>query len=626
LVELAALSDPTLLPQAVASALDVHEQPARPLIQTLIDFLRSRELLLVLDNCEHLAGACAHFTNSVLQACPKLSILVTSREVLEIDGEQVLLVPPLAAPNPAHLPPLPELSQYDAVRLFVESSTRIQSQFALTGDNALAITQICYRLDGIPLAIELATRVSHVTTQHIADQLDQRFRLLTGGVRTALPQHKTLRATMDWSHSLLSRPERILFRRLSVFAGGWSCDAAEAVCADESLAAAAVPDVLTQLVHKSLIVIIEPVRYQMLETIREYAAEQLSTSGELGQTQSRHAQYFLTLATSGQTHLRGAEQLVWAKRFELEYNNLRTVLYWAQEHGQIEVGASLAAALTWFWEFYGYLREGRQWLEITLNALASHSDSMPLRAGALYALGVLASRQTDFVLAALCLEESLVLWQTLGDQPNTAEVTLYLGIVALTAGDIDQAIVRCTECITLFRKLGNPWSEALSMSNLGMATLVQGDLAQARVLFDTALAQLQAVGDQFFTGTILLSKGFLHALEGDHERAQETAYRAFQLINAAGDKLYLNYSIVLMANIAAARSLPQRAVRLLGISAMLTEVFGIPLPPLVQSIAGQAMAAAQSQLAESLFETVQAEGRAMTFEQAIEYALDLNDR
>jgi tetratricopeptide (TPR) repeat protein len=323
--------------------------------------------------------------------------------------------------------------------------------------------------------------------------------------------------------------------------------------------------------------------------------------------------------------LRGPEQLTWSKRFDLEHNNLRTVLRWAQEHGEIEVGASLAAALTWFWEFYGYLREGHQWLEITLNAMASRPVSAPRRAGVLYALGVLASRQTDFALAAQYLEESLALWRALGDQPNIAEVTLYLGIVALTAGDIDQAVVRCTQCVELFRELGNPWSEALSMGNLGLATLFQGDLARARVQFDRALAQLQAVGDQFFTGSILLSKGYLHMLEGDHERAQETAHRAFQLINVAGDKLYLNYSIVLMASVAAARSRPKRAVRLLGISAMLSEVFGVPLPPLVQTIVGQAMAVVQPQFAESRFEAVRAEGRAMTLEQAIEYALASDD-
>lgn len=621
LVELATLADPLLVTQAVALALEIHEQPSQPLLQTVIDFLKSRELLLLLDSCEHLVDACAHFVNAVLRSSPKLCVLATSREMLDIDGEQVLAVPPLTTPDVIHLPPLPSLAQYEAVRLFVDSATRIHSQFTLANENANAVAKICHRLDGIPLAIELAARVHHLTVDQVADQLDHRFELLTHGARTAWPQHKTLQAMMDWSHSVLSEEEQTLFRRLSVFANGWTLEAARIVCSDESLVPEAIPNLLTHLMRKSLIIETASGRYRMLETIREYACEQLSDIEELEQTQTRHAQFFLEFAVTGQARLRGPEQIAWSTHFELEHENLRTVFQWTRVRMNAEASASLAMALTGFWEYYGYLREGRLWLETTLSTMANQSTPAHLRAGVLYSLGVLAIRQTDFIFATQCLDQSLALWQALDNQPNVAEVMLYLGIIALTSGDLERAVTRFRECVNLFQQLDNPRSEALSVANLGLANLFQGDLAQARVLFNKALIQLQAVGDQFFAGSVLLGQGYLYLIEGDYIHAQETAHRAFEMLKVAGDKLYLNYGTVLMASVAAARSLAQRSIRLLGISRMISEVYGVPLPPLVQTLVDRIIATVRPQLDEALFDAELAEGHDMTLEEAFDYAL-----
>jgi predicted ATPase len=620
-VELAALSEPALVPQTVAAALDLREQAARPLRDLLSDYLRSREVLLVLDNCEHLVEACAQFVEFLLRACPGLCVLVTTRELLDIDGEQVLSLQPLATPNPSHLPSLAVLSQYEAVRLFIDRTMRARPQFALTGDNAFAIAKICHRLDGIPLAIELAARVKDMPEEQIAEQLDRRLQLLTSGSRTAWPQHKTLRATMDWSYSLLSERERRLFQRLSVFAGGWTLEAAEAVCVDELILVEEVPVLLTQLVNKSLVAANASGRYWLLETIREYASEKLSDAQEIETVRSRHTRFFSELAKAGQSTLRGPEQIVWSKRFVTELDNLRTAFHSAQERGDVEIYASLAVSLTWFWEWCGYLHEGRQWLEIALNATVTRPISSELLAGVLFGLGALALRQADFTLAAQFLEQSLVLQRTMDAQSSIAEIVLYLGNIGLTTGDFEQASACYKESATLFRRLGNPWGAALSIGNLGFVALFQRELAQAQVLFDEAMALLHAVGDWFFSGSILLGKGYVHLLQGEQERAEAITRDGLRMINEAGDRLFLNYGLVLMASIAAARQRPIRAARLLGISATFSEMFGVPLPPIVQAMVEQIVGVTQPQLDEASFGSALAEGRAMTLEQAIAYAL-----
>ncbi|HEY5983456.1 MAG TPA: adenylate/guanylate cyclase domain-containing protein [Anaerolineales bacterium] len=356
LVELSSVTDPELVLPAVANALGVREDQARPLMAALEDHLGTKSILLLLDNCEHLVDACARLADALLRACPNVKILVSSREALGIAGEVDYRVPSLALPDPLHLPSLEALSQFDSVRLFIDRATAVKSDFVVTNSNAPAVAQVCSRLDGIPLAIELAAaRVKGLSAEQIASRLDDRFRLLTGGSRTAIPRHQTLRAMIEWSYDLLSESERSLLRRLGVFIGDWTLEAAEAVCAGDDPSAHTtgaiqepeVLDLLLRLVDKSLIIADERAgqsRYRMLETIREFAREQLSTSGEEARLRARHLEFFLGFSEQAEAQLHGAEPLVWLDQLGEEYENLRAALEWARAAGSIQPAPRLAKA------------------------------------------------------------------------------------------------------------------------------------------------------------------------------------------------------------------------------------------------------------------------------------------
>ncbi len=370
LVELAALGDSALVPLAAASALGVAEQPGRPPIETVSDFLRPRSLVLVLDNCEHLLDACAVLADSLLRASRRLRVLATSRQALGMGGETAWRVPSLAMPDPARPATAEQLVSYEAARLFVERAKSALPTFGVTKDNAAAVAAVCWRLDGIPLAIELAAaRVGMLTVRQIEARLDDRYRLLTGGSRTVLPRHQTLRGLVDWSHDLLSEPERVLLRRLSVFAGGWTLEAAEAVCAFGAGEGSCddVLELLSELAAKSLVLADEQngqMRYRFLETIRQYGAERLRASGEEAVVRDRHLEWFLALAERGEPELRGPDQVRWLDRLEAEHDNLRAALAWSQLESSSEraraAGLRLAGALSWFWRVHSQFSEGRR--------------------------------------------------------------------------------------------------------------------------------------------------------------------------------------------------------------------------------------------------------------------------
>jgi len=375
LVELAGLGDPTLVPATVAAVLGVREQPGRPLVDTLAAALRGRRLLLVLDNCEHVVAACAALAQALLGAAPHLRLLATSRQSLGVAGEVDWRVPSLAAPDPRHPLPLEELAAYDAVQLFVERARGARPSFALTARNAAAVAQLCAGLDGIPLALELAAaRTKALAVEQLAARLDDRFRLLRGGSQLAAPRHQTLQAVVDWSYALLTPPERRLLRRLAVFAGGCTLEAAEAIGAGGGLKAAAVLDLLGQLVDKSLVVYeAEPAagagaaaesepRYHLLETVRQYAGEQLRASGEAAPVRDRHMAYFAALVEPAWLLRFGAES-AWCDRLERELDNLRTALAWSQQGAErrrpaeaasrLEAGLRLGGAIWLFWDCVG---------------------------------------------------------------------------------------------------------------------------------------------------------------------------------------------------------------------------------------------------------------------------------
>jgi predicted ATPase len=335
LVELAPHSDPELVPQAVASALSVREEPGRPLSETLSGYLEAREQLLVLDNCEHLVGACAELADALLRSCASLRILATSREALGVPGEALFAIPPLSLPDLRHLPAVKDLLHSEATVLFVERASAVKRDFALDESNAMAVAQVCYRLDGIPLAIELAAaRVKMLPVEQISTRLDNSLGLLTGGGRTALPRQRTLRATMDWGHELLPEDERVLFRRLSVFVGSFALDGAEVVGSDADPEPEDVFERLAHLVDKSLVSVVEQengkARYRLLETIRQYAREKLDESGEARFIRRRHAEHYLALAEQAKPELKGARQEEWLRRLESKHGNLGAALGWTR--------------------------------------------------------------------------------------------------------------------------------------------------------------------------------------------------------------------------------------------------------------------------------------------------------
>lgn len=409
LAEFAPIADPTLVPKIVASALNVPEQPGHNMTETLTDSLRRKTLLLVLDNCEHLLTDCAELTTALLRACPQVRILTTSREALGVPGETLWRVPSLSLPDAGQVPTVEDMVQCEAVRLFVDRAVATAPEFAITPKNASAIARICQRLDGIPLAIELAAaRVKVLAVDQIAARLDDRFRLLTGGSRIAVPRQQTLRATMDWSYGLLLEKERAVFRQLSVFAGGWALEAAEAVCVGKRIKKHAVLDLLAELVEKSLVEMETQdgeARYRFLETIRQYSWEKLVESKEAAAVRTRHRDWYLALAERAESELHGPQQGVWLERLESEHDNLRAALRWSKtEEGGAEAWLRLAGALHWFWNIRGHASEGRDWLE---GALSTKRDtSASVRARALCGAGILAWRQGDINRASMLLQEA----------------------------------------------------------------------------------------------------------------------------------------------------------------------------------------------------------------------------
>jgi non-specific serine/threonine protein kinase len=669
LVELAAISNPALVPQTIAASLGVREKQGQTLMDSLIDHLRTKKLLLVLDNCEHLIPACAQVAERFLRACPDLQILTTSRESLGISGESIWQVPPLWMPTAPKLPPLKILKQYEAVSLFVERALACQPEFVLTRQNAAAVAQVCQQLDGMPLAIELAAaRVRALSVQEIATRLGDRFALLTGGSRTAPARHQTLQAAMDWSFSLLAEPERILLRRLSVFAGGFTLEAAESVCADDPTsnggsrtASMEVLDLLTQLVEKSLVVA-QPstqTRYRLLETVREYGAAKLEAARELPTFQSRHRDYYLALAERAEPELRGAQQAAWLEQLEKEHGNLRASLEWSLRSKDTETGLRLAGALVRFWQFRGYLSEARQYLERILSQSSSASASA--RAKALNGTGIVMLMQGDYGPAKAYLEEALVLLRAQGDQKGIADVLHNLANVAWDQGDYAKVRALCAESLAIRQEIGDTLGIAASLTGLGNIAYALGDYAEAQVLFEKSLAHVKAIGDPLHIAITLHNLGNVAMKQGDYKRARTFHEESLAIKRELGDKLGIGYtlhslgeaafqlreydaastyfaeslsirhalgdkrsvalSLEAFAMLAIAQWQPERAAQLTGAAEALRESIGAPLAPAGRADYDHTVAAAREGLGEKAFASVWAEGRTMTLEQAIEYAL-----
>ncbi len=629
LVELAPLKETELVVQTVASALGVKEEAQRSLLETLTDFLKPKKLLLLLDNCEHLVGTCAQLMERLLQVCPNLWVLATSREGLRIAGEQIYRVPPLSVPNLTPLPSLGQLMQYESVRLFVDRARLVRPSFSVNDQNASAVAEICYRLDGIPLAIELAAAlVRGLTVEEIAQRLSDRFRLLTAGTRTALPKHQTLRAAIDWSYELLSRAERALFRRLSVFAGGWALEGAEAVGAGKlpegsEVRTEEVWGLMMGLIDKSLVVMEEGMgRYQMLETLREYGQERLQEAGEAEETRKKHLEFFLGLAERAEGELQGTQQREWLERLEKEQDNFRAALSYGLER-EPEKALKLAAALWRFWDIHSNFTEGRSWLERALEK--GMSAPAPVRAKALNRAGVMAWRQGDHAAAQALLEESLTLFRELGDQRGIANVLNYSGNIAWAQGDLERAKALHEESLAIRRALGDQGGIASSLGNLGNIAWAQGDYERAKVLYEECLALFRELGNQWGVANVLNNLGVVVRAQGDYGRARVLLEESLMLFRELGSQWGIANALEELAKLAGVKGQRERAVRLLGAAESLREAIGAPMYLPERSEYEQIVTELRFALGDEAFAVAWEEGRTMTLEQAIAYALEHPD-
>lgn len=537
LVELAALSDPTLVPQTAAAALGVREEPGRAPLVTMLDFLRPKEMLLILDNCEHLTAACAELVTALLRAGPRLKVLATSRERLGITGEASYTVPPLAVPDIRRAASAEKAIRFEAVRLFVERAALSQPGFSLTDENAPAVTQICRALDGIPLAIELAAaRVNVLSVAQIAQRLDDRFQLLRGGSRTALPRQQTLQATMDWSYDLLPPKERVLFQRLSVFAGGFALEAAEAICTGEDVDSGEALDLLTHLIDKSLVVVDQQgkaVRYRLLDTVKAYAHARLMESGEERGLQSRFRQWYLHLAERVEPMLSGSDER-WLDRLEAEHDNLRVALEGFLKNGEGEAALRLSAALFRFWHVRGYWTEGRRWLETALAD--SPGAPVGLRAKALSRAGSLAQSQGDYGRAHTLSEQSLAIQRELGDKHGILVSLNTLGNIAYHQGDYAAAREIHEESLAYGRDVGDKVGVATSLLNLAVVADHQGAYREAASLCSESLSIFRELGDKRGAAAALNLLGIIASDQGDYATAHQYYEESVVLHRELGDK------------------------------------------------------------------------------------------
>jgi non-specific serine/threonine protein kinase len=623
-VELASLADPAFVPHTVAAALDVPEQPTRPVTDTITDYLRTKTLLLLVDNCEHLHAACQRLIDHLLRECATVRVLATSREALGVDGESTYRVPSLRLPDSPHSLPAAQLAEYDAIRLFVDRAALAQLGFTLTERNAPAIAQICRRLDGMPLAIEFAAaRVRMLSAEQIAARLDDRFRLLTTARRQILPRQQTLRATMDWSYDLLSDPEQALLRRLSVFAGGWPFEAAEAVCAGDGVGAADILDLLTQLVDKSLVIAETyggEARYRLLETVRWYSAEKLQSAGEAAQVRRRHRDWFVALAEQAEPELRGLRQRLWVDRLEMEHDNLRAAYEWTmtEPEGRRE-GLRSATALFSFWRSIGYWSEGHECLE---QGLLSRGDVAPsIRAKALAHAALFAWRARKDERAIALAEEGLAVCKELGDKENGAVCLISLSNVASDRGDYEQAKRFAKECLSLSSGLENKYYNCCALIVLGGLARFQGNYDQAIALHERGLAMSRDRGYPVWSANALRHLGMDHLRRGAHGRAAEHFKQSLTLCKEVRNRWVPVECLYGLGGLACVAQQCERAARLFGAANQLRDALGYRSKPADQEFYDHHTATTRAGLQEAAFAAAWAEGQAMTLDQAIDYAL-----
>ena len=615
-IDLAPLTDSELISETILSSFGIPQQPGLTGWQQLKDYLKSKRLLLILDNCEHLIQACAEIANVLLANSTELTILATSREALGVPGELIWHVPSLSLPDAEQIGSIEALSQYEAVQLFIERAVLAQPHFQVTNDNAPAIAQICFRLDGIPLAIELAAaRVRALEVNQIHRRLDDRFRLLTGGSRTVLERHQTLRAALDWSYNLLSDDEKLLLDRLSIFAGGWTLDAAEDVCVGKNdIASYDIVELLTRLVDKSLTVL-DQSRYHMLETTRQYAYEKLVESGELEWIQSSHLKFFMNLAEEAETKLYGGEQAYYLEQLETEQGNLRSALKWGLGN-LTEAGFRLVNALWIFWFMHAHFVEGRQWYDKALSI--SKTASLYIQMRLLIAAASNAFGQYQFERTIELSEQSLILAREQQDTWGMGMSLHHLGSIAMLQGDYNQAQLLLEEGLifTHDRKSGN--LESLFLNELGQLAQAQGDPIKAREYQERALSLDQKQGNRWSCSYGFLHLALLAYQQSEYEEAKILLKQSLTLASEFNDKRIVSGGLELMGMIAIRQCELERAAVLISSAESIIESIGIAFIPEETNTINTL----RDQLVEANFEKHRTAGRLMTADQAIAFALE----
>lgn len=623
-VELAPLSEPGLVPQAVAAALRAREQPGRSLTDTLAGALHTKELLLVLDNCEHLIDETARLADALLGSCEGLRVLATSREALGVAGEIEWVVKSLSTPGEEHP------TDAESVRLFMDRARRRRPTFEPTEENMRSVGEICRRLDGVPLAVELAAaRVGVLAPEQILARLDDALDLLTEGNRIETPRHRTLRATLAWSYDLLDERERLLFERLSVFAGGFSLAAAEAVGAEDGIGAREVLDLLSKLVHKSLVVVESDVetlhatslRYGLLEPVRQYARERLEEGGGMEAVRRRHAEWCLGFARRAERGLSGPDQPAWIGRLETEQDNLRTALSWSLDGDEPESSLELAVAQQLFWHTQGLRSEGRRWLERA--ARQSGSVKTPTKAKALCVAGHMAAFQGNIEAARALAGDALSLSRELDDKESIAFALAVRGLVAVV-GDEGSSIVLALEkeAMSLKLHIRDRRTLAFLLQFSGVVAVSRDDWGRAEALHEESLKLSREVRDVNNVSACLINFGLMAIEQADYERSLERLRENLRVTSEA-DQAGIMHTLAAMAVATAALGQTARAARLWGAAETMRETHGLRLVPMPRRRIrhDEWLADARSRLDEAAWEAAWAEGKAMTQEEVFEYAL-----
>jgi predicted ATPase/DNA-binding XRE family transcriptional regulator len=663
-VSLAAIREHSLVLPAIAQALGLHDQVDQPAHDQIYEYLARRKSLLILDNFEQVAQAGPQIAQ-LLAACPQATALVTSRIALRVRGEHEVAVPPLDTPDLAQLPAFENLTRYAAIALFVQRAREVNPTFELTPALAPLIAAICARLDGIPLALELAAaRIKLLTPKALLARLDGRLALLTNGATDLPERQQTMRRAIEWSYDLLRESEQRLFCRLAVFVDGWTLEAAEAICGEDDVETAGVLDGLTALVNSSLVVQEscadgEP-RFRLLELMREYGWEQLVAHDDISALRSRHAAYYCALAEMAEPEMHGASQRAWLACLAQEHPNLRAALGWARERRLVETGLRLGGALWWFWQVHGHAREGRAWLEDFLSLqhnVVSVSDKT-LRANALKGAGNLAWNQGDYEPSSAWLDESLDLYRALSDTAGEADVLNTLGLIADDRGDYTQAVSLFEASLALWRKLhqvtkigavvGNlalvayqqeqyeraitlyeeslelhrqandQWSIALTLSNLGEALCVRGDLSKGATLLEESLALYRELGDKGDIVDTLRTLSDVAREQGDLERAAKLSRESLALAHEVGANFIVVGVLESMAEIAYAQKQPALDVQLLALATMLRETYRIPRTGRDDARYISRIEDLRAALGDKAFSAAWAHGQALSLEEVVE--------